>query len=152
MSKWDIPDNINFAYYESPIKRIFNEMETQLAEKMESNKKQLIMRVQDVVGYDIEEKELLKALQYDRDQYAKGYAAGLNADRWISVEDRLPEETGSYLAYIINADDNKLRYAMTADFYSKRKEWVPDDECASNNVVAWQELPKPYEKAGESDG
>lgn len=146
MSKWDIPDNINFAYYESPLQRIIGEaIETRI--KQEENA--AMSHITETIGYEIDKTELIKALNYDRDQYAKGYAAGLNADRWISVEEHLPEETGRYLAYIINADDNKLRYAMTAYFYSKLKKWAPDDECASDNVVAWQELPKPYEKAGE---
>ena len=148
MSKWDIPDNINFAGYESPIQRIIEDAHNRIIKEEEH---QIMMRVSQAVGCEIDKEELLKALLYDRGQYAKGYAAGLNADRWISVEDRLPEETGRYLAYIINADDNKLRYAMTAYFYSKLKEWAPDDECASDNVVAWQELPKFYEKEGEEE-
>lgn len=139
---------VDFSNYESPIQKIVADMQTKM---IEQENIQLMMEVKQAVGFAVSKEELLKALQYDRDQYAKGYAAGLNADRWISVEDRLPEETGRYLAYIINADDNKLRYAMTADFYSKRKVWAPDDECASDNVVAWQELPKPYEKAGEEE-
>lgn len=65
---------------------------------------------------------------------------------WIPVSERLPEESGRYLAYIINEYDNSLRYAMTADFYSKLKEWAVDDESASDNVVAWMDLPSPYKK------
>ena len=143
MSKWDIPDNINFAYYESPIQRIIEDSHNRIIKEEEH---QLMMRISQAVGFDVDKEELLKAMLYDRDQYAKGYEAGLNADRWISVKDQLPEEEGRYLAYIANEHDNELQYIMTADFFPYRAKWIPDDETASDNVIAWMELPKPYEE------
>jgi hypothetical protein len=60
--------------------------------------------------------------------------------RWIPVSERLPEE-GRYLTTIINGE---LRYEMICDYYENGR-WCPDDQCASDNVVAWMPLPKPYE-------
>jgi len=71
--------------------------------------------------------------------------------RWIPVSERLPEEEGKYLAYIVNKHDNRFQYAMTA-YFIPGQEWCPDDECASNNVVAWMPLPQPYRgEVGEQE-
>lgn len=56
--------------YISPIKIYQTEMETTL----ESN----VMSIAQSMGVDVNKEELLKALAYDRDQYAKGYEAGYN--------------------------------------------------------------------------
>lgn len=54
--------------YESPITLIAGELET----KMENDTMQVIQRY----GIEVDKEELLKALQYDRDQYDKGYLNG----------------------------------------------------------------------------
>ena len=75
-----------------------------------------------------------------------------NKREWIPVSERLPEESGRYLTYIVNEYDKKLQYIMTADYISRPtpieglSPWNVDDECASDNVVAWQPLPEPYKK------
>ena len=67
-------------------------------------------------------------------------------NRWIPVTERLPEESGRYLAYIVNEYDNKLQYIMTCDYsVDGYWNWFPDDECVSDNVIAWMPLPKPFE-------
>ena len=78
-------------------------------------------------------------------------------NKWIPVSERLPEESGRYLTYIVNEYDEELQYIMTADYIARPtpieglSPWYVDDECASDNVVAWQPLPEPYKK-GEADG
>ena len=54
--------------YESPIRMIVGEMET----KMEADTMSVIQRY----GIDVDKEELIKALNYDREQYEKGYAEG----------------------------------------------------------------------------
>ena len=67
--------------YESPIKiietmsEIFNEIENQTSVKI---MQQIKMHV------DVDEKELLRALNYDRDQYEKGFSDGA---QWASQKE-----------------------------------------------------------------
>lgn len=56
--------------YIPPIKIYQTEMQTTL----ENN----VMSVAQSMGVDVNKEELLKALNYDRDQYTKGYEAGYN--------------------------------------------------------------------------
>ena len=57
--------------YESPITEVISDISTQIIQEKEN---QLMMQMRQTVGYDIDKNELIKALQYDRDQYKKGYA------------------------------------------------------------------------------
>lgn len=63
--------------YESPINVIYDDVVTKLEDGV-------LKAVQDV-GITVDKQELLKALQYDRDSYRRGYKDGVdhaNAD-WI---------------------------------------------------------------------
>ena len=64
-----------------------------------------------------------------------------SANNWIPVSERLPETSGRYLAYIINEYDERYQYIMTAEYDMR---WFVDSDTASDNVVAWLPLPKPY--------
>jgi hypothetical protein len=59
--------------YESPINIIQADMETQI----ENGVYKAVQRV----GFDVNKEELLRALQYDRNQYAKGYNDAVEAFR-----------------------------------------------------------------------
>lgn len=80
-----------------------------------------------------------------------------NKGEWIPVTERLPEESGRYLTYIVNEYDEELQYIMTADYIARPtpieglSPWYVDDECASDNVVAWQPLPEPYKGEREDE-
>lgn len=80
--------------YESPIEIIQKQMVTNF-------ENQVFKAVQEV-GVLVDKDELVKALQYDREQYEKGYADGLlhRADEWISVDERFPEKNVRVLVYI----------------------------------------------------
>ena len=83
--------------------------------------------------------------------YQKGYQDGLNADRWIPCEERLPSEYGQYLYTDKNDEVHEGTYCpplqgmirgwstCEAEGYVK----LSDDE-----VIAWQPLPQPYKKEG----
>lgn len=60
-----IPDVTDMSGYESPIRMIVGELET----KMEADTMSVIQRY----GIDVDKEELIKALNYDREQYEKGY-------------------------------------------------------------------------------
>ena len=66
--KIDIPPILN---YESPIKVIMGNMRME----QEDN----IFKAVQEYGVDVNKDELIKALQYDREQYEKGYINGYNA-------------------------------------------------------------------------
>ena len=62
-------DIVNMGEYQSPITAMFDNIEYKIREEHE---KQIFEAIQNV-GISIDREELLKALQYDRDQYRKGY-------------------------------------------------------------------------------
>ena len=159
---WDIPANISFANYESPIQRIFDEMQTQMIQQEEN---QMMMHVRQAVGFDVDKEELLKALQYDREQYKKGYADGLKADRWIPVSEMLPKEDGEYLLFGKITDDEEREYTFIGlfdacaekfgiweDYYDPHTLGFEDSELEEYaSVLAWMPLPEPYGEDGETD-
>ena len=59
--------------YESPITKYMSDIETQIQER---ETEQMMLTVSRSIGYDVDKTELLKALQYDREQYTKGYRDG----------------------------------------------------------------------------
>ena len=58
--------------YESPIKLLQQQMQTQIVKQLEGEALKTIVSY----GIDVDKEELLKALKYDRDQYDKGYDEG----------------------------------------------------------------------------
>ena len=66
-------DNYN---YESPITRIENQLLEEMVKKEED---QFMCEVRQTIGYSIDKSELIKALNYDRDQYERGYQDGRSA-------------------------------------------------------------------------
>lgn len=137
-------EDINIYGYESPIKMITDQIAAEIAKKADENIWEAVVKTEVVVDKD----ELVKALSYDRDQYEKGYVngyiAGLNADKWISVEERLPEENGSYLVV------GKTKTAHTSHFYKELKIHgkVFSAHFSNKYVTHWMPLPEP---PGESE-
>lgn len=79
--------------YESPI-------EVYIQEVLDSHQRQKEEAILDEVfnsalriGVDVNKEELIRALEYDRNQYQRGYNDGVEAatPKWISVEERLPK-------------------------------------------------------------
>ena len=104
----------------------------------------------------------IKALEHDPHETVTEFAdrcrecgaryGRLLNQKWIPVSERLPEKDGRYLAYIVNEYECRLRYIMTCDLILNsisKNHWFPDDECASNNVIAWMPLPEPYKEEGK---
>lgn len=84
-----------------------------------------------------------------REWYQKGYQDGLNADKWIPCEERLPRRNVDVLVY---------RPKMAMPFFVDRyegfygeddNEWYEGWAYSTNcEVIAWQPLPQPYKKEG----
>lgn len=60
--------------YKSPIEIICGELQTQMMQEDEK----LVMKAIRNVGVNVDKETLIKALQYDRNQYTKGYKDGKN--------------------------------------------------------------------------
>ena len=126
--------------YESPIKQYLSEIQAE----MESA---LLYTVKQKIGYDVDKAELIKALKYDREQYEKGFSDGLNSDKWVSVQERLPEIGQNVLIYYPKWDGDEIQVAkLEAD-------GMMFDICGEFNigigvVTHWQPLPEmPREEA-----
>lgn len=133
--------------YKSPIKIIEDQLHNQIITDYENGIMKALMRYQIYV----DKEELLKALQYDRGQYEKGYQDGLNADKWIPCEERLPEKYGGYL---YTDKYGKVREGL----YYPEKDGFPSHwsvcdydglmRLEDDEVIAWQQPPQAYKKEG----
>ena len=83
----------------------------------------------------VERDELIKALQYDRDQYQKGFEDGKSLNKWISVKDRLPEEKQSVLVHYVDG-------WMPIAFLLNGKWYQSGGETSWLSVTHWMPLPE----------
>ena len=89
--------------YKSPIEKmmIYGEIQTQMVQEDEN----MVMKAIREVGITVDKEELIKALQYDRKQYTKGYEDGKN-----EVLDKIRAEIESIERYgTANGHDIWLR-------------------------------------------
>ena len=63
------------------------------------------------------------------------------ADRWISVTERLPEQTTAYLVTIKFIEDYEECIMTDKVLYNIKYGWNTADE-----VIAWKPLPEPYKE------
>ena len=126
--------------YNSPIEVFQKQIET----KMEDG----ILKAVQKMGVNVDKDELLKALKYDREQYEKGYDAGFNADKWIPVSERLPEECELVLCTAKDIDIVFVGRYENIDGVGFR--WFDYDNF-SMSVIAWMPLPEPYEGGKDND-
>lgn len=63
--------------YESPIQKLVSEIETNIMQQEENAVLEAIFSA----GVHVDKEELIKALQYDRNQYEKGYKDGCRDSR-----------------------------------------------------------------------
>jgi hypothetical protein len=57
--------------YESPITMYMGDIHEQIVKQQDE---QIMIDIKQTIGYDVDKFELIKALQYDREQYDKGYS------------------------------------------------------------------------------
>ena len=117
--------------YESPIK---------LYEAMEMAKENEIYKAIQKVGVTVDKDELVRALEYDREQYYKGFKDGKEAIcEWVSVKDRLPKDYISVIGHMTNADPfpsvRECYYIGKGFYFPALKDFEPVDY--------WQEMPEP---------
>ena len=72
MSIWELPkEHYN---WESPIAKIYGDIHNEIIRQDEEN---CTFAIEQAIGYKVDKGELIKALQYDRNQYDKGYNDGV---------------------------------------------------------------------------
>lgn len=89
--------------YESPISIIYNQIESNLNEKIEKDIYEVIQKY----GIIVDKEELSKALKYDRDQYKKGYTEGRNQEYLNNLEQmkQIKEEINNISTKIFIGDN-----------------------------------------------
>ena len=132
--------------WSSPINAIYHEVEQSFEDA--------VFKAIQKVEIEVDREELIKALQYDRNQYEKGYADGLKdakkTGKWIPVTERLPEEPFGCLVTVWDTDpismdefENLLPYFVGWD----GEQWNDGEglQCPFE-VIAWMPLPEPYKE------
>ena len=131
--------DIDILGYESPVTLITQDIAKRVAQKQDDMILEAILKTEVVVDKD----ELIKAMQYDRDQYEKGYRngyeAGYNANKWISVKDELPKPYKYALVYF---DEH-----IEVDFMLDDRDWFN----FFGAVTHWMPLPEPPKEV-QNDG
>ena len=89
--------------YKSPIEIITGNIQTQIDDE--------IYRAVQNVGINVDKEELLKALEYDRGQYEKGYNDAI---------DDFAEELKSILPIAVHQDCSEIDYAVDYALYNMR--------------------------------
>ncbi len=94
--------------WESPIEIIVNQIESAWMDET--------FRVIQKVGINVDRNELIKALQYDRNQYEKGYEDGINGSQIIRCKDCKYRDVDGYCQVL-------------GDMFIHWEDWtpVPDD-------------------------
>lgn len=94
------------SMYESPFSLKISEMCDEIVKSIDNDVDTAVMRSIADIGINVDKEELIKALQYDRDQYNKGYSDGARfgfeagKPKWIPVSEELPEEIGTYMTTV----------------------------------------------------
>lgn len=69
--------------YESPLNKICSDIQSQMIKQDEEN---MMLCINQSVGYSVDKEELIKALNYDREQYEKGYKDAMSVIEDIKAE------------------------------------------------------------------
>ena len=106
MSKWDLPKEPKFYEWKSPIIEIFKQAEENYQKQLNNKlEEQLMCEVNYQVGYSVDKEELIKALNYDREQYDKGYRDGVK-ETFIAELENIKTEL----------NDKSFAYSLTDNF------------------------------------
>lgn len=122
--------------YKSPIDTIVSELRIVQEKRLEDD---ILSAVQEI-GIVVDKEQLLKALQYDRNQYEKGYKDGhddgyADAKKWIPADIISPDGSGFYL--VCTKDEIGCICVTTAYYVASLYGW------GNIRVTHWQPLPVP---------
>lgn len=137
--------------YKSPIELICADIEHQIVKQQDEEVYKAVLHFIP----NIDKEELIRALQYDREQYEKGYMDGsASAQKWIPVTEHLPTESdGTVLVchadkppyYLsepyINAKHN--RRVVIGHYSEHSKRWYGEAGSLMNDITHWMPRPEP---------
>lgn len=103
--------------YKNPIEMTYGELQTQMMQEEEK----LVMKAVRNVGVNVDKGALIKALQYDRNQYTKGYKDGKN-----EVLDKIRAEIEMWHKEGTNWSDIRLMNIenIINKYKAESEEWV----------------------------
>ena len=111
---------------------------------IECGGEELLLRLADEVQAVIEVIEAQPKVKCSdcsrRSWYQKGYQDGLNINKWIPCSERLPEEDGTYIAWITYEGSE---YTSMEEFDTVTM-WDFHAFNPNNKVIAWKPLPEDY--------
>ena len=102
--------------YESPLTKITMMCDDIANQIIKQEEDKIVYEVRQAIGYNIDKQELVKALQYDRGQYQKGYADAM------AVIDDIKAEIEAYQSDAFYSDNvmmNKRLVLEIIDKYTK---------------------------------
>lgn len=123
--------------YESPITIMHRQLANQINIQLEGEVLKAVMEC----NIDVNKDELIKALAYDRDQYAKGYEDGkAEAMQWIPCSERLPDEEMKCLVSLKGIGGVYIAQ-FEGDHWLSAGGWTHP-----MHYDAWMPLPEPYKE------
>ena len=145
--------------YENPITVYAQEISNHMAIERENI---ITAKISETIGININREELIEALNYDRNQYEKGYADAKAEyePKWTRVEDGLPDlhdderlvhrkRSDEVLCKIKDGEDVINSCGYLVENIDEHKEWQTDCYLTVGvKVIAWMPIPK-YEEMSE---
>lgn len=125
--------------YNSPVKLYETAMKTIIEERENA----IFAKVQDAFDVQVDKAELIRALQYDRGQYEKGYFDGKEeaAPKWIPASELLPAHGDDVLTY------TKYKEFLVAQWDCFAEKWITDTwDYAKDSITHWMSLPEAPEE------
>lgn len=105
--------------YKSPIEKIYGGLQTQMVQEEEK----MVIKAIEKVGVNVDKGELIKALQYDRNQYTKGYEDGRNG-----VLSKIRAEIAELQTYKM-FEGEKTVYIACDDVLAIIDSYMAESEC-----------------------
>lgn len=160
--------------YESPVTVQIRKIAEQIEEQREN---ELILKISEQMGVNIDKDELTRALAYDRDQYRRGYEDGWRArskevPQWVPITyKKLTDEEKEEMREVADVDiidavytcplpDDGQKVLITTrawrsievtTFYNDVDGAYFEDWEDIDEVAAWMPLMEPYKEEGETN-
>ena len=105
--------------YQSPIEIIMQEMQTQFDGE--------VFKATQAYGINVDKDELIKALQYDRDQYNKGFADGSRIDT-TAIRAEVAREIFEEIEEIADTHYGTYSVVNTKDYFDLKKKYTEGEK------------------------